>query len=112
MEIVWLCIVPKRIETRKIMEQIKNIIFDVGAVEGLKYQEIAHALGISVNTVKTQMKFAYRKVKSQVGSEMNVLIVMFWLSSRYFWILDWKNRFCMEIFRNIPNRIETLPEVQ
>ena len=59
-------------------------IFILGAVEGLKYQEIAHALGISVNTVKTQMKFAYRKVKSQVGSEMNVLIVMFWLSSRYF----------------------------
>lgn len=58
--------------------------FYIGAVEGLKYQEIAHALGISVNTVKTQMKFAYRKVKSQVGSEMNVLIVMFWLSSRYF----------------------------
>lgn len=58
-------------------------IFILGAIEGLKYQEIAATLGISVNTVKTQMKFAYRKVKSQVGSEVNALIVMVLLNSGY-----------------------------
>lgn len=51
-------------------------IFILGAVEGLKYQEIADQLGISVNTVKTQMKYAYRKVKAQTGSEQDLMIVV------------------------------------
>lgn len=53
-------------------------IFVLGVLEGLKYQEIAEALGISVNTVKTQMKFAYRKIKNSTGitSEMGIVLCM------------------------------------
>lgn len=51
-------------------------IFILGAVDGMKYQEIADQLGVSVNTVKTQMKFAYRKVKAQTGAEQELLLVI------------------------------------
>ena len=39
-------------------------IFVLGCVEGLKYKEIAEQLGISVNTVKTQIKYAYKKLRT------------------------------------------------
>lgn len=38
-------------------------ILVLGCVEGLKYKEIADRLGISVNTVKTQIKYAYKKLR-------------------------------------------------
>lgn len=56
-------------------------IFILGAVEGLKYQEIAAQLDVSVNTVKTQMKFAYRKVKAQTGVERDLIVVIALLNS-------------------------------
>ncbi len=40
-------------------------IFILGCMDGLSYKEVADRLGVSVNTVKTQMKVAYRKVKSE-----------------------------------------------
>lgn len=57
---------------QKVMSVVNDLppkcreIFVLGVVEGLKYHEIAERLDISVNTVKTQMKYAYRKVRNQI----------------------------------------------
>lgn len=59
-------------------------IFILGAVEGLTYQQIAEQLGVSVNTVKTQMKFAYRKVKGQAGGERDLMVVLVLLGINFF----------------------------
>ena len=42
-------------------------IFILGCVEGLSYKDVAEQLGVSVNTVKTQVKVAYKKIKSEFG---------------------------------------------
>lgn len=44
-------------------------IFILGCVEGMSYKEIAEQLGITVNTVKTQMKVAYKKIKGEFGNK-------------------------------------------
>ncbi len=68
---------------QKVMQAVESLpakcreIFILGAIEGMKYQEIAEKLDISVNTVKTQMKQAYRKIKKQVGSDTMVYTVLF-----------------------------------
>lgn len=75
---------------QKVMEAVNNLppkcreIFVLGAIEGLKYQKIAEQLDISVNTVKTQMKFAYRKVKEQVGSERDLMVLITLLGVKLF----------------------------
>lgn len=57
---------------RKLFETVDKLppkcreIFIMGCVEGLKYKEIAAKLNVSQNTVKTQMKFAYRKIKDDI----------------------------------------------
>lgn len=51
-------------------------IFILGCVEGLSYKEVADRLGVSVNTVKTQIKVAYKKVKSDLD-ERNALLFAF-----------------------------------
>lgn len=47
--------------------------------EGMKYQDVADALGVSINTVRTQMgrsmKFLREKLKDQVFSSL----LCFWL---------------------------------
>ena len=42
-------------------------IFILGCVEGLSYKDVAEQLGVSVNTVKTQVKVAYNKIRSELG---------------------------------------------
>lgn len=44
-------------------------VFVMGCVDGMSYKEIAEKLGVSVNTVKTQMKVAYKKVKGEFGDK-------------------------------------------
>ena len=44
-------------------------IFILGCVEGLSYKDVAEQLGVSVNTVKTQIKLAYRKLKLELGGQ-------------------------------------------
>lgn len=51
-------------------------IFILGAIEGMTYQQTAERLGVSVNTVKTQMKFAYRKVREQAGDSQDLFVVL------------------------------------
>lgn len=52
-------------------------IFILGCVEGLSYEEIAGQLGISINTVKTQIKVAYKKVKTELGEKNMPFVSLF-----------------------------------
>ncbi len=45
------------------------------ALNGLKNQEIADELNVSVNTVKTQKKIAYSKLKENLGSHFNGILL-------------------------------------
>ena len=44
-------------------------IFSLGCVDGLSYKEVSEKMGVSVNTVKTQIKLAYRKLKLELGGQ-------------------------------------------
>ena len=44
-------------------------IFILGCIEGLSYKDVSEQLGVSVNTVKTQIKLAYRKLKLELGGQ-------------------------------------------
>jgi len=52
-------------------------IIRLNCLEGKKYQEIANQLGISVNTVKTQVARAYRQLRSKISTLESVLL-FFW----------------------------------
>ena len=45
------------------------------ALNGLKNQEIADELGITINTVKTQKKIAYSKLKNRIHPILNLVIL-------------------------------------
>lgn len=45
------------------------------ALNGLKNQEIAEELNISLNTVKTQKKIAYSKLKDRMGHRFNAVLL-------------------------------------
>ena len=45
------------------------------ALNGLKNQDIADELNISVNTVKTQKKIAYSKLKDKINPTINTLLL-------------------------------------
>ncbi len=46
------------------------------ALNGLKNQEIADELNVSINTVKTQKKIAYAKLKDALGPLMNTILLL------------------------------------
>lgn len=50
-------------------------IFIMGCVESMTYKEIAEQLNISVNTVKTQMKVAYKKIREELGDKKMLLLL-------------------------------------
>ena len=54
-------------------------IFLMACVEGLKYREVAERLGVSVNTVKTQVKSAYTKLRTDFEVKEQELIIVFLL---------------------------------
>lgn len=52
-------------------------IFVLSCVEGLKYQEVADQLGVSINTVKTQVRFGYKKLRADLDiPEKNLIIIL------------------------------------
>lgn len=51
-------------------------IFILGCVEGMSYREIAEQLGVSVNTVKTQVKIAYKKIKDEFGEHQGKFMMI------------------------------------
>ena len=67
--------VPEDEEELNIMRERLNVfvdslpekcreIFILACIEGLKYKEVAERLDVSVNTVKTQLKSAYSKLRT------------------------------------------------
>ena len=54
-------------------------IFMMSCVDGLKYREIASRMDISENTVKTQIKLAYKKLREDInisGEELSIFIIL------------------------------------
>ena len=71
----------KRIIIKRINElppQSRKII--LLAMEGMKNNEIADVMGISINTVKTQKKIAYKKLKFQLKDLLILLLIIFTLN--------------------------------
>lgn len=54
-------------------------IFMLACVEGMKYREVAERLEVSVNTVKTQVKNAYAKLRTDFDLRDQELIIVFLL---------------------------------
>ena len=54
-------------------------IFLMAALDDMKYQEIADALQISVNTVKTQMKIALRFLREHLNKDSFSSILLFFV---------------------------------
>lgn len=59
----------------RLPEQRKRI-FLLSNIDGLKYQEIADKLGISINTVKTQIRLALQFLRAECGWMVKVLILI------------------------------------
>ncbi|MDR1720594.1 MAG: RNA polymerase sigma-70 factor [Dysgonamonadaceae bacterium] len=51
-------------------------IFIMNCIEGMKYMEIADQLGISLNTVKRQVKIGYKKLRSDLHRTENEVIAL------------------------------------
>lgn len=63
----------------KLPERCREI-FIMSCVDGLKYREIAQKIGVSENTVKTQVKVGYKKLRDELklsDTELAVLLVLF-----------------------------------
>ena len=64
---------------QKVLDQLpekRREIFELSRYEGMKYQEIADELGISVKTVETQMSRTLKALREAVGSYLIWLIVI------------------------------------
>ena len=67
---------------RQIREVIDSLpkqcqkIFLMTVLEEKSYSETAEELNISVNTVKTQVKIAYKKIKAEVGKNTDTLTIL------------------------------------
>lgn len=59
-------------------EQCKRV-FELCAMEGEKYSVAAEEMGISINTVKTQMKKAYRILRAELRKEYIPLLIFAYL---------------------------------
>ncbi len=51
-------------------------IFVQAVIEGKSYREVAAEAEISVNTVKTQIKIAYRKLREKGGNMLSLLVIL------------------------------------
>ena len=61
-------------EIRKLPDSSQEIM--LLALNGLKNQEIADELNVSINTVKTQKKIAYSKLKDALGPMINAIWIL------------------------------------
>ena len=57
-------------------EERKRVLHMV-CMEGMKYQEVADRLGISINTVKTQMGRAFQFLRRALGADDTLILVLF-----------------------------------
>ncbi len=55
-------------------------IFILACIEGLKYKQVAEKLDVSVNTVKTQLKSAYSKLRSEFNeNDLGIIFLLIFL---------------------------------
>ena len=54
-----------------------RLIIKMSVMEGKKYTEIADELGISINTIRTQVARGYRKLRDMLSSERDSAILFF-----------------------------------
>lgn len=59
-----------------------KIIFKQVVLEDMTYQEVATCLGISLNTVKTHMKIAYKTLREKLDAKK--ILIFLWLFHRKF----------------------------
>ncbi|WNH11196.1 sigma-70 family RNA polymerase sigma factor [Thalassobellus suaedae] len=70
----------KTFKIRELVNQIpesRRNIFISHVVDGLSYSQIAENYGISINTVKTQMKRSYAFLRSIENSDLTAVILLF-----------------------------------
>ena len=71
---------------RRMIEELPfqcRVIFKLVVLEEMKYQEVATYLDLSVNTVKTQMKIAYKILRDKLRP-YHALLLVFYLSRHFF----------------------------
>ena len=55
-------------------------IFILACIEGLKYKQVAEKLDVSVNTVKTQLKSAYSKLRAEFNeNDLEIIVFLIFL---------------------------------
>nr|WP_320119186.1 RNA polymerase sigma-70 factor [uncultured Marinifilum sp.] len=62
--------------------QMKSVI-EFHSFYGWKYQEIAEELNISINTVKTHVKRAYKRFREEFNSEYLPLVMIWYIIDQY-----------------------------
>ena len=72
-------------ELNRLWGEIENlplqckVVFKLVILEDMKYKDVADSLGISVNTVKTQMKIAYKTLREKIETgTILVITISFW----------------------------------
>ena len=53
------------------------MIIKLNVLEGKKYQEIAEELGITINTIRTQVSRGYKKLREILAEEMDTSILVY-----------------------------------
>lgn len=56
-----------------------RLIIQMNVVDGKKYLEIADELGISINTIRTQISRGYKKLREILSTEVDSLTLLFML---------------------------------
>lgn len=65
-----------KVAINKLPEKCRKI-FILSCVEGLKYHEVAEDMGVSLNTVKSQVKIAYKKIREEINTDDVELLAIF-----------------------------------
>lgn len=69
-------------ELNRLWREIDNlpvqckIVFKLVVLEDMKYKDVANSLDISVNTVKTQMKIAYKTLREKLRQDQFFLLLL------------------------------------
>ena len=55
------------------------MIIKLNVIEGKKYLEISEELGISINTIRTQVSRGYKKLRDILSNERDTLILVIYI---------------------------------